>query len=200
MSEADNSLDIVFKGVESSFSSLSDKKRNETVRSIAGSRFRNWNEIIKPDADFAYLTSPEALILGNRISPNSIFAFDGSTSLVSQLGGRDIKVIWPDAANISGIFQEGWIEELIQEKVEIYKQVIDSAYGGMDLEPVVVSTTGINTREFINRFIMNHYVNRLDALTQERDALTQERDAVLRSKSWRVTKIFRILTNYLRGA
>ncbi len=178
----DDSFDIVYKGVESSFASLNDKKRNEIVKSTAGSRFRNWNEIVQSDVDFLYLTSPEALILGNRITPSSIFAFDGSTSLVSQLVEREIKVIWPDVANISGIFHEDWIENLIKEKVEIYKQVISSTNGGKDTRQALASTAGINMREFMNRFITKHYVSRLHALIQERDELTQHRSALIQER------------------
>jgi hypothetical protein len=173
---------IIFKKVESTFSDVLDKKRKNDITEIAGHALLEWESVVQEDSDFRYLTSPEALFLGDRIAPNSLFAFDSSTSLIGSICQSNLKVVWPDNVEIHGIFKYPFVEELIKEKSRIYREVASKFRQGNDPSVVQVHTDGVHIREFLGRFVMNHFVNRLDALTQERDALTQERDALTQER------------------
>jgi hypothetical protein len=173
---------IIFKKVESSFSGSLDEKRHNRVTENLSLSCVDWESIVEEDPDFRYLTSPEALFLGDRIKPKSLFAFDGSTSLIGALSQSSLRVIWPDEVELIGVFENPFLEELVKEKSRIYREVIAISNNEHEISLIQVRTDGLAMREFIGRFIMNHYVTRLDALTQERDALTQERDALTQER------------------
>ena len=189
---------IIFKKVESNFSDVLDNERSHVITEIAGHALISWESVVQEDSDFRYLTSPEALFLGDRIAPNSLFAFDSSTSLIGSLSQTNLKIVWPDDVEVTGIFKYPFIEELVKEKSRIYREVVAESLHEDTLSVVQVRTDGLDMREFLRRFIKNHYVNMLDALTQERDALTQERDAIQNSRIWRGTLLFRLIVTKFR--
>jgi len=190
LSDIDDSKQIIYKGVESDFLGFAESQRFKIFKEITNLDFSNWEEIVVSDSNFRYLTSPEALFLGMRIAPGSLFSFDGSTALVAELSHFNVKVIWPDEIKLMGIFSEPWIENLILQKSQMYREVAEQFKVENGISEIIVSTPGTGIREVISRFILEHYV-------QERDALTQERDALTNSTIWRKTRFVRLLiSNY----
>jgi hypothetical protein len=195
---------IIYKGVESDFLGFAESQRLKIFQEITDSDFFDWSQIVSSDSNFRYLTSPEALLLGMRIAPGVFFSFDGSTAMVAELSQFNVKVIWPDEIKLTGIFSEPWIENLIQQKSQMYREVAGQFKIENGLSEIKVITLGTEIREFISRFILEHFVQERDALTQERDALTQERDALTQERDalisstiWRKTRFLRVLiSNY----
>jgi hypothetical protein len=189
---------LIFKKVESSFSSSLDIERQRRITENLSHSSVDWNSIVQEDPDFRYLTSPEALFLGERINPKLLFSFDGSTSLVGALSQSSLRIIWPDEVDLSGIFEHPYLMELVKEKSRVYREVIAKHHLQDDSSLIQIHTDGLAMREFIGRFIMNHYATSLETLTQERDALTQERDALVNSTIWRATRFIRALVSFAR--
>ena len=203
---------IVFKKVESSFSGSLDEKRQDRITENQRHACVDWESIVQQDLGFRYLTSPEALFLGDRIKPKSIFAFDGSTSLIGAICQSSLRIIWPDERELAGVFKFPFLEDLVKEKSRIYREVIANSQSDHDPSLIQIHTDGIAMREFLGRFVINHYVIRLDALTQERDALTQERDALTQERGaltqerdaltnstiWRATRFLRALVSKIK--
>jgi hypothetical protein len=211
-SKFDTSMQIVFKGVEKNYSGSADDKRDKIFKIITNSNYLSWDQIVATDSDFRYLTSPEALLLGERISPSSFFSFDSSTSLIASLAKNRVEVIWPDEAELAEIFCEPWVKSLILEKSELYRDVSSQYKTGDESDLIRVKTAGTRMREIIGRFILTHFAQERDALTQERDALTQERDALTQERDaltqerdalvnstiWRATRFIRALVSFAR--
>jgi FtsZ-binding cell division protein ZapB len=182
LSSKDCPEQIVYKGVESGFLGFAESQRLKVFKHVTDSKFSHWDHIVTTDSNFRYLTSPEALFLGGRISPGSFFSFDGSTALVAELSQFNVNVIWPDEIKPTGIFSEPWTENLILQKSQMYREVAEQFKIENGLSEISVKTLGTGIREFISRFILRHFEQERDVLTQERDVLTQERDALTQER------------------
>jgi hypothetical protein len=101
---------------------------------------------------------------------------------------------------------------LILEKSELYRDVSSQYKTGDESDLIRVKTAGTGMREIIGRFILTHFAQKSDALTQERDALTQERDALTQERDaltqerdalknstiWRTTKNIRVVVSWIK--
>ena len=216
---------VVFKKIDPVFSNEWNEDRQSAIVEFSGTKYLDWETIVTTDSGFRYLTSPEALFLGDRIEPFALFAFDGSTSLIGKWMRRELRVVWPDEIDLDNLFYDPNHAELLREKAILYREVIQLSSLDESTPSSAIRTSGRRMREFIGRFILKHFEARLklltqerdaltqerdaltqerdaltqerDALTQERDALTQERDAIVASTIWRATKNIRGLISWL---
>ena len=195
----DRTLKVVIKEVPSHIIETEGLRRKESIKYAVGTRKVEWSEIVAPDSDFPYLTSPEALFFGGRIAPAALFSFDGSTSIIAGLVQQDIAIVWPDDIDISDFFLETWTEKLVQEKSMAYRTILAEFNSLNDFRKAKITTKGIEMRELISRFLLEHYIKVKAAVIHERDAVIHERDAITGSTIWRATLFLRRSITFLRG-